>query len=127
MAKVLVIDDDRTARAALGQKLGSIGHDVVYASDGDAALVEAKQEPPDLVLLDLGLPTGDAFVVLERLATTADGSTRPVIVFSAADPTIYRERALEAGALDFFEKTHDLVPLLRAVQRALGGTYTRSE
>jgi hypothetical protein len=48
-----------------------------------------------------------------------------VIVFSAADPQLYRERALDSGALDFFEKTEDFVPL-RAVQRALGGTCTRS-
>jgi DNA-binding response OmpR family regulator len=121
MAKVLVIDDDRTARAALGSRLGSIGHDVVYASDGEAALREARDEHFDLVLLDLGLPTGDAFLVLEHLR-----EKRPVIVFSAADPALYRERALASGALDFFEKTNDLVPLLRAVQRALGGTYTRS-
>jgi DNA-binding response OmpR family regulator len=121
MAKVLVVDDDRTARAALGSRLGAIGHDVVYASDGEAALREAREEELDLVLLDLGLPTGDAFLVLEHLR-----AGRPVIVFSAADPELYRERALAAGALDFFEKTNDLVPLLRAVQRALGGTYTRS-
>ncbi len=125
MAKVLVIDDDRTARAALGMRLGAIGHDVTYASDGEAALQEAHEADFDLVLLDLGLPTGDAFLVLERLHTLPDGRTRPVIVFSAADPALYRDRALAAGALDFFEKTNDLVPLLRAVQRALGGTYTR--
>ncbi len=121
MAKVLVIDDDRTARAALGTRLGSIGHEVVYASDGEAALRAARDESFDLALLDLGLPTGDAFLLLEHLRTR-----RPVIVFSAADPELYRERALASGALDFFEKTSDFVPLLRAVQRALGGTYTRS-
>jgi DNA-binding response OmpR family regulator len=72
------------------------------------------------------LPTGDAFLVLESLRSHPSGERRPVIVFSASDPQLYRERALEAGALDFFEKTEDFVPLLRAVQRALGGTYTRS-
>ncbi len=125
MARVLVVDDDRTARAALGSRLGALGHDIIYASDGEAALREAKAEEIDLVLLDLGLPTGDSFLVLETLRTHSDGEKRPVIVFSAADPQLYRERALEAGALDFFEKTEDFVPLLRAVQRALGGTYTR--
>jgi len=125
VASILVVDDDRTARAALGMRLGAIGHDVTYASDGEAALREAREESFDLVLLDLGLPTGDAFLVLEHLRTIPGGGTRPVIVFSAADPELYRDRALAAGALDFFEKTNDLVPLLRAVQRALGGTYTR--
>ena len=121
-----MVDDDRTARVALGTRLGAIGHDVTYASDGEAALHAAREESFDLVLLDLGLPTGDAFVVLEHLHPLPDGRTRPVIVFSAADPELYRERALASGALDFFEKTNDLVPLLRAVQRALGGTYTRA-
>jgi DNA-binding response OmpR family regulator len=126
MARVLVVDDDRTARASLGSRLGALGHDVVYASDGEAALREAQAEQLDLVLLDLGLPTGDSFLVLEHLRALPGGDKRPVIVFSAADRQLYRERALEAGALDFFEKTEDFVPLLRAVQRALGGTYTRS-
>jgi DNA-binding response OmpR family regulator len=70
MARVLVVDDDRTARAALGSRLGALSHDVVYASDDEAALKQAKAEEIDLVLLDLVLPTGDSFLSSRRCART---------------------------------------------------------
>jgi two-component system, cell cycle response regulator len=121
MAKVLVIDDDRVARAALGTRLSAMDHMPIFASDGINAIATAERELPDLVLLDLGLPTGDAFDVIERLHAIPGLGYTPVIVFSASDPDIYRDRALQAGAVEFFEKRSDLLPLLQAVQRAVGG------
>jgi DNA-binding response OmpR family regulator len=123
MAKVLVIDDDRVARAALGRRLDGMGHLVLFASDGDSGLAEARSERPDLVLLDLGLPTGDAFELIRQLTHLPGGAPLPVVVVSASDPDIYRDPALEAGAIEFFEKRKDLSELLGTVEALVGGSY----
>jgi DNA-binding response OmpR family regulator len=122
VAKVLVIDDDRVARAALGRRLDALGHLVLFASDADAGLAEAQHERPDLVLLDLGLPTGDSFDLIRQLTQLPGGPPLPVVVVSAADPDLYRDRALEAGATDFFEKRGDLDQLLSVVEAILGSS-----
>jgi CheY-like chemotaxis protein len=65
--KILIVDDDEHLLLGLAAKLKAKGYAVVSAMDGVAAVAVARQESPDLILLDLGLPAGDGFLVLERL------------------------------------------------------------
>jgi CheY-like chemotaxis protein len=83
------------------------------------ALAIAKKEAPDLILLDLGLPGGDGFVVLDRMKNIASLACTPVIVVSARDPKANEQRALAAGAEAFFQKPVDNDELMKAIQRAL--------
>jgi DNA-binding response OmpR family regulator len=117
--KILIIEDDQDMRRGLNVRLRASEYETAFASDAVMALSIAKKEQPDLILLDLGLPGGGGFVVLERMKNIASLSCTPVIVVSALDPKPNEKRALDAGAEAFFQKPVDNEQLLRAIQRAL--------
>lgn len=117
--KILIIEDDHDIRRGLNVRLRANDYETAFASDAVMALSIAKKEAPDLILLDLGLPGGDGFVVLERMKNIASLACTPVIVVSARDPKTNEKRALDAGAEAFFQKPVDNKDLLIAIQRAL--------
>lgn len=102
--KILVIDDDPDVRLALQLRLNASHYDVVFAADGVASIAEARKHKPDLILLDLGLPAGDGFSVMERLKANEGLSSIPVVVLSARDRVGNRDRAIKAGAKTFMQK-----------------------
>jgi len=117
--KILIIDDDQDLRRGLNIRLRASNYETAFATDAVMALSIAKNESPDLILLDLGLPGGDGFMVLDRMKNIASLSCTPVIVLSARDPHANEERALKAGAEAYFQKPVDNDVLLRAIQKAL--------
>jgi len=122
--KILIVDDDPDLRRGLNLRLRANQYDTVYATDGFSAMAMAQKERPDLIILDIGLPAGDGFVVLDRLQKAASLSTIPVIVLSARDPQGNRDRLLKAGATAFFQKPADNADLLNAIHSALGDSST---
>ncbi len=118
--KILVVDDDPDLVRALRLRLRANNYDVSTASDGYAAVAQAQKERPALIILDLGLPVGDGFVVLDRLQNSDSLSGVPVIVLSARDPQMNEERALKAGAAAFFQKPADNDELLNVIRVSLG-------
>ncbi len=105
--KILIVDDDEYLLLGLAAKLKAKGYTVITAMDGVAAVAAARRETLDLIILDLGLPAGDGFLVLERLRAMTDLLTTPVIVLSARDPVNNKQRSLKAGAVAFFQKPPD--------------------
>jgi DNA-binding response OmpR family regulator len=124
--KILIVDDDQDLLLGLTPRLKANGYTVVSAMDGISAIGVARKETPDLVILDLGLPGGDGFVVLERMRSLPDLVAIPVIVLSAWDPTDNEKRALDAGAVAFFQKPADNHEFLAAIRHALGETTALS-
>ena len=118
--KILIVDDDRDIRMGLGARLRANDFEVVFAEDGMGAITTARQESPDLVLLDIGLPGGDGYVVLDRLRKNTALSTIPVVVLSARDADENEKRSLEKGAVAFFQKPADNETLLAAIRSAIG-------
>jgi two-component system KDP operon response regulator KdpE len=118
--KILVVDDDPDLLRALRLRLRANNYDVATASDGYAAIASAQKERPALIILDLGLPVGDGFVVLDRLQNSDSLSGIPVIVLSARDPQSNEEKALKAGAAAFFQKPADNDELLNVIRVSLG-------
>lgn len=118
--KVLIVEDDQDMRRALNVRLRANNYDTAFASDAIEALSIAKKEKPDLVLLDLGLPGGDGFLVMDRMRDIASLSSLPVIVVSARDPEGNKDRALSAGAEAFFQKPVDNEQLMAAIRHSLG-------
>ncbi len=118
--KLLIIDDDADLLRALSVRLRASGYQVSQAGDGTQAISAARRDVPDLILLDIGLPGGDGYVVLERLRGLNTLSSIPVIVLSAKDPAVHRPRVLKAGAISFHEKTEDSAVLLADIRRLLG-------
>jgi CheY-like chemotaxis protein len=118
--KILVIEDDADIRTLLKQRLESEGYVVAFAWDAVTALTAARKAEPDLIILDLGLPGGDGWVVMERLQTLAPFAMIPIVVVSAQPAAPHAERALAAGARAFIEKPFDAADLLAVVREALG-------
>ena len=114
--KILVVDDDPDLVRAMRLRLRASNYEVATASDGYTAIASAQKERPALIILDLGLPVGDGFVVLDRLQSIDALSAIPVIVLSARDPQSNEERALKAGAAAFFQKPADNDELMNAIR-----------
>jgi DNA-binding response OmpR family regulator len=120
MQRILIIEDDPDIARLLALRLRASGYQPSIAGDAVTAMTVVQQEHPDLIVLDLGLPGGDGLLVLERLRAIQRLALLPVIVMTARDPDSTRERALEAGATDFFPKPLDMDALLTAIERQLG-------
>ncbi|MBE1534843.1 response regulator transcription factor [Actinomadura algeriensis] len=101
MASVLVVEDDADVRTALIRELGARSHAVRSAGTAMDALREITREPPDVVVLDLGLPDLDGAEVLKMLRGVSDV---PVVVATARDDEPEIVRILHAGADDYLVK-----------------------
>jgi CheY-like chemotaxis protein/curved DNA-binding protein CbpA len=116
------VDDDRNLCQILSEALGGEGYAVRSVFDGDQALAELAEDPPDLVLLDLILPRKDGFAVLEGLrAMEAPICDIPVVLITGCSPTLQnRERAKSLSAVEFLTKPVPLKDLLAVVARYVG-------
>lgn len=117
--KILIVDDDPDLRQALRLRLRANRFTTVSATDGYSAIAQAYKERPNLIILDLGLPAGNGFSVLNRLREDDKLSTIPVVVLTAREPQGNEDRALKAGAVAFFQKPVDNVELLEVIESAL--------
>ena len=111
--KILVIEDDRTLREALRYNLVADGYEVVVVEDGGDGLVMMRQEGPDVVVLDLMLPSLNGIEVCK--AIRRDGSIVPIIMLTARDSEIDRIGGLESGADDYVTKPFSMREFLARV------------
>ena len=124
MAVLLLVEDDARIRSALIRALTDRGHAVSSAATGMAALQAVVDEPPDLVVLDLGLPDIDGIRLLRMLRPVSDV---PVIVATARDEDTTTVAALDAGADDYLVKPFSAEQLdarIRAVLRRVASPAT---
>ena len=116
MTRVLLVDDDKALARALAINLTARGYDVEVALTGRAALELAGSRPPDVIVLDLGLPDLDGLEVLHGLR----GWTRvPVLVLSAREDQSDKVAALDAGADDYVTKPFGMDELLARLRAAV--------
>src|SRR5438034_1665057 len=95
--KILVIEDDPVAHAALQARLEANGYIVARVADAASALTVVNRERPDLILLDLGLPAGDGFLVVERLRKIKAFAAIPVLVITGRSDAETRKRVEALG------------------------------
>lgn len=112
---VLALEDDESARELLREYLGAGGYDVMFVETVRDVLVAALEHLPDLILLDLLLPTGTGWDALEGLKSLKDTAAIPVIVLSV----VADQRALELGASAYLTKPVTRERLLGAVNREI--------
>jgi DNA-binding response OmpR family regulator len=117
--KILIVDDNADLLKGLRVLLRAHDYATVLAADAVSAISQAKNERPDLILLDLSLPAGDGFKVMERLSNVDSLASIPVIVLSARDQQGNKERSLKAGARAFFQKPADNAELLASIKSVL--------
>jgi two-component system KDP operon response regulator KdpE len=116
MTRVLVVEDDRALRQALAINLRARQYDVTAVDDGTAALAAAASHPPDVVILDLGLPDMDGNEVIQGLR---GWSQAPIIVLSARTTQGDKVVALDVGADDYMTKPFGMDELLARLRAAL--------
>lgn len=116
MTTILVVDDDPKICSVLRRGLRFEGYDVHVAEDGPQALEIAREEPPDLVLLDVMLPGMDGLEVCRRLRR---GTSMPILMLTARDAVPDRIAGLDSGADDYLVKPFDFDELLARIRALL--------
>ena len=104
--KILIIEDDKFLRELIAQKVLKEGYLVVEAVDGEDGAKKAKEEVPNLILLDLILPGIDGFEVLAKVKEDPTTAQIPVIIFSNLGQKDDVEKGLKLGAVDYLIKAH---------------------
>jgi two-component system KDP operon response regulator KdpE len=121
MTRVLIVDDEPQLLRALVLNLRHRGYDVVTATTGEDAVEQVAGLPPDVVLLDLGLPDRDGLAVIGELRRREPAL--PIVVLSARSGSRDKVAALDLGAADYVTKPFDmneLIARLRAIHRRAG-------
>ena len=118
--KILVVEDDADVRLGYHILLKANNYDTCFAADSLAAVSEARKQKPDVIILDLGLPGGDGFLVMERLRVNTNTAMIPVVVVSARDLHGTKDRALKAGAAAYVQKPWNDNELLALISQLVG-------
>jgi DNA-binding response OmpR family regulator len=117
--RVLIVDDEPEARQLLAEILAIPGYRTDEAGSGAEALTRARQDPPDLVLLDLAMFQMDGFEVCRQLKADERCAHIPVLIVTAMDDMGHKEAGLAAGADDYVTKPVDAKSLLTRIRALL--------
>lgn len=123
--KILITEDDPGILLSLKDEFESEGYTVFSAEDGEKGLEIAKQQKPDLIILDIMLPVLDGYEVCKRLRM--EGDTTPIIMLTVKDKEIDRVLGLELGADDYVTKPFSLRELMARVKAVLRRAEERTK
>jgi two-component system, OmpR family, response regulator PhoP len=115
--RILVVEDEPTLRATLGQQLTDAGFNVDSAADGEEGLYQGREFPIDVAVIDLGLPKLPGIEVIKRLR--AENRSFPILILTARDRWQDKVEGLQAGADDYLAKPFHFEELLARVQALL--------
>ena len=115
--KILIIDDDPTSNTLVSFLLKSHGFETAVASDGDVGLNKVNSEDPDLIVLDVSMPSMDGFTFLNELKARKPDSIPPVIMLTAKENM--KEIFQMEGVVDYFVKPLDSDKFLACVKKCL--------
>jgi len=121
MKKILVVDDRLEVRELVGVTLRSNDYQVIQAENGEKAIEIAKEEKPDLIIMDIMMPGGINGIETTRILKN-DPETKDcqIIMLTAKGQRIDREKGFEAGADDYFVKPFSPLDLIKKVEEVLG-------
>ena len=120
MARILLIEDSPTERAVLAQMLERNGHEVLLAGSAEDGLELARQQCPDLVLMDVVLPGMSGFQAMRALKREPGTSEIPVIIVSTKSMDTDRSWGLRQGAKDYFVKPPHEGALIARINELVG-------
>lgn len=118
---ILVADDDRDTVQMIQDLLEHAGYATVAAYEGVRAIELAHKHKPDLILLDIKMPSGSGKTVLHSLKSHVDTEKIPVVVITALSDLYLEKEVMDGGAADFIKKPYDNKILLEKVKLAMGG------
>ncbi len=119
---ILLVDDDPEISESMRLTLEATGYRVFSVRDGNAGLVLAEREKPDLIVLDMMMPKRSGFLVLEALRQTEKCPTR-IIMITANDGNRHKEYAKKLGVDAYIRKPFPMDVLLTTVSKILAGEY----
>ena len=104
MNRILLVEDNEMNRDMLTQRLERVGYEITIAVDGKEGVIKAKQDDPDLILMDMGLPKIDGWEATRRLKADDETSHIPIIALTGYGVGHDRKNALAAGCDDYSGK-----------------------
>ena len=122
MAVILVVEDNQLNRDMLSRRLKREGYQTIHALDGNQAVEMAEHSMPDLILMDMNLPHMDGWEATRHIKDNVKTARIPIIGLSAHAMSFHRERALEAGCVDYDTKPVDFQRLLDKLGPLLADT-----
>ena len=112
MTKILYVEDNPDNVYMLTRRLKKKGFELIIAGDGQEGIDKAIEESPDLILMDLSLPTMDGWTATAKIKEMEQVKDIPIIALSAHAMPEHRDRALKAGCSDYDTKPVDIKRLL---------------
>jgi two-component system, cell cycle response regulator DivK len=122
MPRILLVEDNEMNRDMLSRRLIKRGYEVALAMDGQDGVDQARNNPPDLVLMDMSLPVKDGWIATAELKNDATTKSIPIIGLSAHAMSGDRDRAMSAGCDDYDTKPVEIDRLLGKIQALLPKT-----
>lgn len=120
MAKILIIEDEPTLRKTMAEYLAAEKFKAIEAADGEAGLLLAKKEIPDLILLDIILPKKNGYEVLEELKKDEKTKKIPIILLTNLESPEDIEKAFEKGASTYLVKSdYRLEDIVKKIKETL--------
>ncbi len=117
MTKILYVEDNPDNVYMLTRRLKKKGFELIIAGDGQEGIDKAIQENPDLILMDLSLPTMDGWTATAEIKKIEGVKDIPIIALSAHAMPEHRDRAIKAGCSDYDTKPVDIKRLLSKIQQ----------
>jgi two-component system, cell cycle response regulator DivK len=116
MPKILIVEDNEDNRDSLSRRLQRRGFAIVTASDGKIGLAMAQSEKPDLILMDMNMPELDGWEATRQIKALGGLGDVPVLALTAHALAGDKERALQAGCVDYHTKPVDFPKLLAQIE-----------
>jgi len=120
MTRILYVEDNEDNLFMLQRRLTRAGFEVTVAMDGLEGVAAAISSPPDLIVMDLNLPTIDGWEATRRLKSRPETKQIPIIALSAHAMEEHRQKALAAGCDEFEPKPVDFEALIEKIRAVLG-------
>src|SRR4029078_1295592 len=117
--RVLVVEDQEDNRQILRDLLANVGYEMIEAQDGEEALIAARTQSPDLILMDIQLPILDGYEATRRIKAQSDLRHIPIIVVTSYALSGDEEKARAAGCDAYLAKPFDAMKLLAVVRQYL--------
>ncbi len=117
--KILIADDEEDVKVVVQLFLESKGYDIVTAYDGLDAMDRAREENPDLIILDVMMPIIDGFEVCKKLKEDPGLKDIPVVMLSASSHAESKQRGIEVGAVEYIVKPFDPEKLQAVIESIL--------
>ena len=115
MTKILYVEDNPDNVYMLSRRLKKKGFELIIAGDGQEGIDKAIEENPDLILMDLSLPTMDGWTATAKIKNIEGIKEIPIIALSAHAMPEHRDRAIKAGCSDYDTKPVDIKRLLSKI------------